>query len=178
MLICQRSRKPEPVNTTKEEHDWAEAARSCPDINNAPISLLKEDNTPTPFTTSATPDNLQGRQLYVYTTVKQHSESNSQEPLHIIINGTAGTGKSYLIKCLRLLLGGSVRVAAPTGVASFIIEVRTLHSLLHLPVRGDFMEMEGSNLQKMQDEMSSTQYLIIDEMSMVGRQTFVMIDVD
>ncbi|XP_019859761.1 PREDICTED: ATP-dependent DNA helicase PIF1-like, partial [Amphimedon queenslandica] len=111
----------------------------------------------------------------VYTTVRQHFESTSQEPLHIIINGTAGTGKSYLINCLRLLLGGSVRVAAPTGVASFIIEGRTLHSLLHLPVRGDFKEMEGSNLQKMQDELSSTKYLIIDEMSMVGRKIFGMI---
>ncbi|XP_011407700.1 PREDICTED: uncharacterized protein LOC105314949 [Amphimedon queenslandica] len=36
--------------------------------------------------------------------------------------------------------------------------------------------MEGSNLQKMQDEMSSTKYLIIDEMSIVGRKTFGMID--
>ena len=90
----------------------------------------QDHTTPTPFTTSATPENLQGRQLDVYTTVKQHFESNSQEPLHIIINGTAGTGKSYVINCLRLLLGDSVRVAAPTGVASFIIEGRTLHSLL------------------------------------------------
>uniref|UniRef100_A0A1X7VNV7 ATP-dependent DNA helicase n=1 Tax=Amphimedon queenslandica TaxID=400682 RepID=A0A1X7VNV7_AMPQE len=35
--------------------------------------------------------------------------------------------------------------------------------------------MEGSNLQKMQDELSSTKYLIIDEMSMVGRKIFGMI---
>ena len=92
-----------------------------------------------------------------------------KQPLHIIINGTAGTGKSYLIYCLRLLLG---KVAAPTGVASFIIEGKTLHSLLHLPVRGDFKEMEWNNLEKLQDEMSSTKYLIIDEMSRVERKTF------
>ena len=178
MLICQRTSQFEPVNATEEEHDWTEAARSYPDIDNAPhfIAQAQQHTTPTPFTTSATPDNLQGRQLDVYTTVKQHFESNSQEPLHIIINGTAGTGKSYVINCLRLLLGDSVRVAAPTGVASFIIEGRTLHSLLHLPVRGDFKEMEGSNLQKMQDELSATKYVIIDEMSMVGRKTFGMID--
>uniref|UniRef100_A0A1X7UY52 ATP-dependent DNA helicase n=1 Tax=Amphimedon queenslandica TaxID=400682 RepID=A0A1X7UY52_AMPQE len=36
--------------------------------------------------------------------------------------------------------------------------------------------MVGSNLQKMQDEMSSTKYLIIDEMSMVWRKTFGIID--
>ena len=104
-----------------------------------PISLLKEDRIPHP---------LHLPPLLLLTTLrednwmcKQHFQSNSQEPLHIIINGTAGTGKSYLINCLRLLLGDSVRVAAPTGVASFIIEGRTLHSLLHLPVRGDFKEM-------------------------------------
>ena len=178
MLICQRTSQLEPINTTEEEHDWAAAARSYPDIEDTPhfITQGRQNTTPAPFTTSATPDNLKGRQLDVYTTVKQYFESCSQEPLHIIINGTAGTGKSYLINCLRLLLGTSVKVAAPTGVAAFIIDQRTLHSLLHLPVRGDFKEMEGNNLQKLQDELSSTKYLIIDEMSMVGRNTFGMID--
>ena len=178
MLICQRTSEFEPVNTTEEEHDWTEAATSYPDLDNAPhfIAQGRQNTSYTPFTTTATPDNLKGRQLDVYTTVKQHFESASQEPLHIIVNGTAGTGKSYLINCLRLLLGDSVRVAAPTIVASFIIEGRTLHSLLHLPVRGDFKEMEGSNLQKMQDDLLSIKYLIIDEMSMVGRKTFGMID--
>ena len=61
-------------------------------------------------------------------------------------------------------------------MASFIIEGRTLHSLLHLPVRGDFKEMEGNNLQKMQEELSPIKYVIIDEMSMVGRKVFGMID--
>ena len=36
--------------------------------------------------------------------------------------------------------------------------------------------MEGTNLQKMQEELSSMKYLIIDEMSMVGRKVFGMID--
>uniref|UniRef100_A0A1X7U1S2 ATP-dependent DNA helicase n=1 Tax=Amphimedon queenslandica TaxID=400682 RepID=A0A1X7U1S2_AMPQE len=136
----------------------------------------KQRTTPTPFTTTATPDNLQGRQRDVYDTVKAHFESGNDDPLHIIVNGTAGTGKSYLINCLRLLLGTSLKVAAPTGVAAFIIEGRTLHSLLHLPVRGDFKDMEGINLQNIQEELSSTKYLIIDEMSMVSKKTFGMID--
>uniref|UniRef100_A0A1X7U2A0 Uncharacterized protein n=1 Tax=Amphimedon queenslandica TaxID=400682 RepID=A0A1X7U2A0_AMPQE len=63
MLTCQ-SRKPEPVNTTEEEHDWAEAARSCPDISNAPISLLNEDIITHP---------LHLRPLLVLTTFKEYS---------------------------------------------------------------------------------------------------------
>ena len=51
----------------------------------------------------------------------------------MIVSGTAGTGKSYLIHCLRLLLQQQVRVATPTGVADFSVDGHTLHSLLSLP---------------------------------------------
>ena len=178
MLICERVSQLQPDVYTPEDYDWLAEARSYPNIEEAAsfISQQKQRTTPTPFSTTATPDNLQGRQRDVYDTVKVHFESGNEDPLHIIVNGTAGTGKSYLINCLRLLLGTNVKVAAPTGVAAFIIDGRTLHSLLHLPVRGDFKEMEGINLHNMQEELSFTKYLIIDEMSMVSRKTFGMID--
>ena len=147
MLICERNSELQLAVSTQEEYDWLAPTQSYPNIEEAAsfISQHQQQATPTPFTTTATPENLQGRQHDVYNTVKQHYEGDDPEPLHIIINGTAGTGKSYLINCLRLLLGDSVKVAAPTGVASFIIEGRTLHSLLHLPVRGNFKEIEGNN---------------------------------
>jgi len=56
------------------------------------------------FTTSADSSNLHGKQLATYNLVKDHMLSNQFVPLHMIISGTAGTGKSYLINCLRLLL--------------------------------------------------------------------------
>lgn len=98
------------------------------------------------FSTSASPENLQGRQLEVYTTVKDHFESDNPPPLRVIVTGTAGTGKSYLIQCIRLLLGDKLTVAAPTGVASFIIEGTTLYALLHLPTRREFKRLEGKSL--------------------------------
>ena len=52
--------------------------------------------------------------------------------------GSAGTRKSFLIQCLRLLFGDNLKVAAPTGVASLIIDRTILHSLLHLPTKGEF----------------------------------------
>ena len=108
--------------------------------------------------------------------MRKHFTSNSPIPLRLIITGTAGTGKSYLIQCLRLLLGATIKVAAPTGVDFFIIDGMTLHSLLHLPTRGEFKELEGNRLQQLQEAMTSIKYIIIDEMSMVGRKVFGQID--
>lgn len=87
------------------------------------------------FTTT---QQLQGKQLQAYTIASQHVEAVDPTPLRMIISGTAGTGKSYLINCLRLLLRDKVRVAAPTGVAAFNVDGHTLHSLLSLPTKGDY----------------------------------------
>ena len=91
----------------------------------------------------------------------------------MVVCGTAGTGKSYLINCLKLLLQDKLRVCAPTGVASYNIEGSTLHSLFNLPTKGDFRQLDGQELQQSLEIMN---YLIIDEMSMVGRKTFGQID--
>ena len=118
---------------------------------------------------SANPANLQGKQQQVYTIVQQHQSANSPPPLRMIVSGTAGTGKSYLIHCLRLLLQRQLLVAAPTGVAAFNIDGQTLHSL---PTRAEFKDLEGERLTKLQQAFSEVKYLIIDEMSMVGRKIF------
>ena len=68
------------------------------------------------YRTIADPNNLQGKQLAAYNIVKHHMESNDCGPLHMIISGTAGTGKSYLIHCLRILLSEKVHVVVPTGL--------------------------------------------------------------
>ena len=98
------------------------------------------------FTTTADPSELQGKQLQVYTAVQQHYASVNPPPLRMIVSGTAGAGKSYLIHCLRILLQYHVCVAAPTGVAAFNIDGHTLHSLFSLPTRGDFKDLEGERL--------------------------------
>ena len=69
----------------------------------------------------------------VYNAVQSHFQlviqGQSPESLRLIVSGTTGTGKSYLIGCLRALLGDVCYVAAPTGVAAFNIGGQTLHSL-------------------------------------------------
>ena len=130
------------------------------------------------FTTSADPQRLQGKQLQAYNIVREHAEAEADhtQPLRLIISGTAGTGKSYLIHCLRLLLDHRVCVTAPTGVAAFNIEGHTLHSLLSLPVKGDFKDLQGERLHQMQQSLADMELLIIDEMSMVGRKFLGQVD--
>ena len=164
MLICQQTADLQPDNSSQEDFDWTAAAQSYPNLEEVPtfITRNRQHTAPRTFTTSASPNNLQGCQLEVYTTVKDHFESDNSAPLRLIVTGTAGTGKSYLIQCIRLLLGNTVKVAAPTGVASFIIEGTTLHSLLYLPTRGEFKQLEGDRLQQLQQALSTTRYIIID----------------
>ena len=178
MLVCQRGSDQQPDSSSQDDFNWTAAAQSYPNLEEAPtfITRHRQQTAPHVFTTTASPDNLQGTQLEVYTTVRDHFTSTSPPSLHLIITGTAGTGKSYLIQCLQLLLGDTLKVAAPTGVASFIIDGMTLHSLLHLPTRGEFKELDGNRLLQLQEAMTNIKYIIIDEMSMVGRKMFGQID--
>ena len=176
--MCQRNAQlhssPEAANAV----DWESTAQAYPNLEEAPSFISRQHDAATrqSFTTAADPANLQGKQLEAYSIVRDHMNSDSPPPLRIIISGTAWTGKSYMIHCLRLLLQHRVRVAAPTGVAAFNIEGQTLHGLLKLPTKGDFKDLEGERLQNMQQSLADMNYLIIDEMSMVGRKTFGQVD--
>ena len=178
MLVCQRNADLQPDITSQQEVDWTQAAQAYPNLEEMPTFIIRHRQAAPQhsFTTTADPQNLQGKQLQAYTVVRQHVEADSPPPLKMIVSGTAGTGKSYLIRCLRLLLGDRVRVAAPTGVAAFNIEGQTLHSLFSLPTKGDFKDLEGERLHKMQQSLADMKYLIIDEMSMVGRKVFGQVD--
>jgi ATP-dependent DNA helicase PIF1 len=90
-------------------------------------TAIQQNNTLT------NPHLLQGKQLQAYSTVQQHFSNNVAEPLHMIISGTAGTGKSFLINCLKALLRHTVKVAAPTGVAAFNVQGCTSSSLTIAP---------------------------------------------
>lgn len=48
--------------------------------------------------------------------------------------------------------------------------------MINLPVKGDFRQLEGQKLQEIQQSLEHMNYLIIDEMSMVGRKTFGQIN--
>ena len=158
--------------------DWCAAANSYPNLRESsfiPRSKERFDTT-SHQTSSVDPLKLQSKQLQAYQLVKVHFQQNISDPLRMIISGTAGTGKSYLIHCLKQMLKEKMKVAAPTGVAAFNVEGYTLHSLLDLPTRGELKELEGNRLQQLQIRFKEVKYLIIDEMSMVGRKLFGQVD--
>jgi ATP-dependent Clp protease ATP-binding subunit ClpA len=68
--------------------------------------------------------------------VKRSEAGEELKPLRMLLLGTAGTGKTTVIKAVRHALGDRLHAAATTGAASTIILACTIHSLLKLPITG------------------------------------------
>ena len=105
-------------------------------------------------------------QLRAFEIVAHHAIQGGPQLL-MYVGGVGGTGKSHVVhSVLRLfhLLGQSksVRVAAPTGAAAILIGGQTIHSLALLP------DSAGKDLQELSKIWHGVDYLILDEISMVG----------
>ena len=137
MLICLRSADLQQETTDQPDEliNWSLASHAYSNLEEMPsfIARQKQSVAPTTFTTTADPEQLQEKQVQAYTIVRHHVEAIDPPALRMIISGTAGTGKSYLINCLRQ---DKVCVTAPTGVVAFNVDGHTLHSLLSLPTQG------------------------------------------
>ena len=86
----------------------------------------------------------------------------------MLVLGTAGTGKLWLVYALSNLLGDHIRRAAPTGMTAFPIGGSTLHSLLCLPVPGG-KDLQGNSLKKLQARLAGLKYISIHELFMVSQ---------
>jgi ATP-dependent DNA helicase PIF1 len=107
----------------------------------------------------------------------ENEAATNPEQLLMIIYGTAGTGKSYLIDAIASQLKHDCCITATTGIAAFNINGVTIHSLLQLPIRNQgAKDLEGSALIRLQDRLKNKKYIIIDEMSMLGQRSFTWID--
>ena len=127
MLICQQNAEFGQATGEEEDCDWSLAARAYTELREMPSYIAQQRQefvAQSALTTTAHASHLQGKQLQAYTAVRDHSESSdpNRPPLRIVVSGTAGTGKSYLIQCLKLLLKDRLCVAAPTGVAAFNVD--------------------------------------------------------
>ena len=117
-------------------------------------------------------------QKLVYDIVKSHFDDTSFEREScLIINGVAGTGKSYLINAICNLLQSRCTVTATTGKAAYNIRGVTIHSLLKLPIgpRGN-KDLTGQSLCRLQENLNNINCIIIDEYSMLGQVTFGWMD--
>ena len=178
MQLCHHHTEFEQV-TTSCEVDWSPAGKQYNNLQKMPSFIAQHSQhfVNLSFETEAEAQNLKGKQHEAYQIVYNHYHDKLQgSPLRMIISGTAGTGKSYLIKCLKKLLGNYLCVTAPTGGAAYNIHGYMLHSLLSIPVTGDFKDLEGQRLSALQESLCGVEYLIIDEMSIVGRKLFDQVD--
>ena len=100
----------------------------------------------------------------------------------MIIQGTVGTGKSFLIHYISHALSTSIDngrslflLLAPTGIAAFNIHAKTINSTLKIPIK-DMRPLQGQSLAIFQEEMRHIRYILIDEMSFLGPKLFIQID--
>ena len=112
--------------------------------------------------------NLQSNpeQLRAFEIVSKHVTQGGPQLL-MYIGGVGGTGKSHVVNSiLRLfaLLGKTknILVGAPTGTAALLIGGHTIHSLTMLP------DGPGRDLQELCRVWEDVDYLILDEVSMIG----------
>ena len=109
-------------------------------------------------------------------------DDDQPAPLQINVDGTAGTGKSFLIWAItttpRELFSESGDIVydpvvrlAPTGVAAFGICGCTINFGLMIPVKegSEFNQLGQSRLAHFQTRWKEIKLLILDEKSMVGR---------
>ncbi len=164
-------------------HDWhlGRANYSEQQVQEMPtwIKRNKEDYTIDEQYDVVDINSFSEMQKLAYDIVKSHFDgaSSEKEPLCLIINGVAGTGKSYLINAVRNLLQSKCAITATTGKAAYNIKGVTVHSLLKLPIgaRGN-KDMTGRSLCRLQESLNNIEYIIIDEYSMLGQVTFGWID--
>ncbi|GBM80454.1 ATP-dependent DNA helicase PIF1 [Araneus ventricosus] len=113
-------------------------------------------------------------------------------PFYIFLSGSAGVGKSTVIKCVYQSVTnyfnsqpGStgdhiyVLLCAPSGKAAFLIEGVTLHTAFALPVSqfgGQMPELSTEVTSTIRNKLFNTKLLIIDEISMVGSTLFSRVD--
>ena len=103
------------------------------------------------------------------------TSQNGDKPVYMIVCGTAGTGKTYLISAAKQVLAAQCVVTATTGIAAFSINGQTLHSAAQLLIR-EYRDLQNDSLQRLQLTLEGKRFLIIDEMSMIGHKILSWLD--
>ena len=94
---------------------------------------------------------------------------------NVFFTGSAGVGKSFLLKEIRKMLEDEQRpywVTASSGIAALQVEGTTTHSWAGLGLAQDCVGKLFMAAQKKADKWVNTKVLIIDEISMLGADFF------
>ena len=112
-----------------------------------------------------------------------------EDPINLFVTGSAGAGKSHLIKAIyhtavKTFRYGTVNsyrptvaLMAPTGVAAININGTTIHTALSIPKEsGDFAPpMSDQKRTQLRLTLSELKIIIVDGISMVANTTFLHI---
>ena len=169
-------------------------------INNGPIAPTRTDNILLPndqFYDLCS--QLNEGQQHIFNFIMKYAmechlaENNNKplpEPFYIFLSGSAGVGKSFLVNVITEYLKRvlrypdqaiddqpSVLVTASTGKAATVINGTTLHSAFRLPVQTrnksfEYRKPSDEGLHEMRNRYKYLKVLLIDEISMVGYDTF------
>ena len=138
-------------------------------------------------------ESLNDEQRSVYKIVEHHCENlaagkETKQLLHFV-SGPGGVGKSYLIKCIRIMINrkyddGDVNtrviVTASTGVAAANIDGLTIHQILQLDCQQsgylNSKPLSEKKKQELRTLFAFVRYIIIDEISMIGYKTLLNIN--
>ena len=118
---------------------------------------------------SNSPNSLSPTQCIAFDLVMSHFRNTTYaQPLKMVIQGTTGTRKYYLISCLKFALQTASKqnscpllLLAPTGVVVFNIHASAIHSSLQITI-GEIHPLEGRSLSKLQEELRHIRYILID----------------
>lgn len=99
-----------------------------------------------------------------YKIFKEITENNSN---YLFISGSAGTGKSVLIKSLLKYYGTKIKAVAMSSAAARNINGNTIHSVFRLNFNGENVGTPS---------LEHIDILVIDEISMVSEEIFTAID--
>jgi ATP-dependent DNA helicase PIF1 len=109
-------------------------------------------------------------QQKAYTLVHKHTfKSKQSQQLLMVVLGTAGTGKSFLINAIRQLFGEhdcsyNLKITAPTRIAAANIQGSTIYSLIPLLQE----TITGHRLHALQIMIKNIKLLVIDEYSFLS----------
>ena len=104
-------------------------------------------------------------------------KAQSFRPMRLTIPGSAGAGKSFLVKCLvntvRKIFEskGVIHVCAPTGAAAFNVGGQTLHRKFGINPHRPSAEPSKSQQNTMEKEFKRSVVLVVDERSMLTADT-------
>ena len=170
------------------EYDWSSTTLQYPDDLGLKwldeiSSSMEETDLPLKLP-DVTISSLNKEQKLAYNLVMDTLTNNIENPnnfshLRLVVAGTAGSGKSFLIKCLvhsiRRLFNRNkaVQVLCPTGGSANLVSGMTYHSFLKIPtrassVKGELSHPGGSAGANLQNNCEGVVALLVDERSLIG----------